>query len=53
MDFTLTELQEMLRTSARDFLKTNCPKKLVREMEKDEKGYTTELWHQIAKYARK
>ena len=47
MDFTLTELQEMLRTSARDFLKTNCPKKLVREMAKDEKGYTTELWRQM------
>ena len=47
MDFTLTELQEMLRTSARDFLKTNCPKKLVRAMAKDEKGYTSELWRQM------
>jgi len=47
MDFILTELQEMLRTSARDFLKTNCPKKLAREMAKDEKGYTTELWQKM------
>jgi alkylation response protein AidB-like acyl-CoA dehydrogenase len=47
MDFSLTELQEMLRTSARDFLKTNCPKSLVREMAQDEKGYTSELWQQM------
>ncbi len=47
MDFSLTELQEMLRTSARDFLKTNCPKSLVRAMAKDDNGYTTELWQQM------
>jgi len=47
MDFSLTELQEMLRTSARDFLKTNCPKSLVRAMAKDDKGYTDELWRQM------
>jgi alkylation response protein AidB-like acyl-CoA dehydrogenase len=48
MDFSLTELQEMLRTSAKDFLKTNCPKSLVREMAKDEKGYTSKLWQQMS-----
>lgn len=47
MDFTLTEMQEMLRTSARDFLKTNCPKSLVRQMAKDDKGYTDDLWKQV------
>ena len=47
MDFTLSEMQEMLRTSAKDFLKTNCPKSLVRQMAKDDKGYTAELWQQI------
>jgi len=47
MDFSLTELQKMLRTSSRDFLKTNCPRSLVREMAKDEKGYTPELWDQM------
>jgi alkylation response protein AidB-like acyl-CoA dehydrogenase len=48
MDFTLSEMQEMLRTSAKDFLKTNCPKSSVRQMAKDEKGYTTELWQQMS-----
>lgn len=48
MDFKLTELQEMLRTSSRDFLKTNCPRTMVRQMAQDEKGYTTELWRQMA-----
>ena len=43
MDFNLTEEQEMLRTMARDFLTTECPKSLVREMAKDEKGYPPQL----------
>lgn len=47
MDFTLTEMQEMLRTSARDFLKTNCPTKFVREMAHDEKGFTDDIWKQM------
>jgi len=47
MDFTLTELQEMIRTSARDFLKTNCPKSLVREMAKSESGFAPDLWNQM------
>lgn len=48
MDFSLTEEQEILRTVARDFLATECPKKLVREMAKDEKGYPLRLWQQMA-----
>ena len=40
MDFGLSEEQTMLKTSARDFLDKECPKKLVREMIEDEKGYT-------------
>jgi alkylation response protein AidB-like acyl-CoA dehydrogenase len=47
MDFSLTEEQEMLRKAARDFLATECPKSLVREMAKDEKGYPTQLWQQM------
>jgi len=38
----------MLRTSARDFLTTECPKTLVREIEEDEKGYSPELWQKMA-----
>jgi alkylation response protein AidB-like acyl-CoA dehydrogenase len=47
MDFSLTEEQEMLRKSARDFLTTECPKSLVREMAKDEKGYPSQLWQKM------
>jgi alkylation response protein AidB-like acyl-CoA dehydrogenase len=47
MNFNLTEEQEMLKTMARDFLTDKCPKTLVREMEKDEKGYSPELWREM------
>jgi len=48
MDLGLTEEQEMLRKMARDFLATECPKALVREMEEDEKGYPPQLWRGMA-----
>jgi alkylation response protein AidB-like acyl-CoA dehydrogenase len=48
VDFTLSEEQEMLKTAARDFLSEKCPKTLVREMEIDEKGYSPELWQEMA-----
>ena len=48
MDLGLTEIQQMLKNSAREFLSQECPLTLVREMEEDERGYTEELWRQIA-----
>ena len=48
MDVRLSEEQEILRKAARDFLTEKCPKKLVRELEKDEKGYSTQLWREVA-----
>ena len=48
MDFGLGEEQVMLKTSARDFLENECPKRLVREMMDDEKGYSPELWKKMA-----
>ncbi|MBC8477715.1 MAG: acyl-CoA/acyl-ACP dehydrogenase, partial [Dehalococcoidia bacterium] len=48
MDFTLSEEQEMLRKTARDFLEEKCPKTLVRDMESDEKGYPPALWKEMA-----
>jgi alkylation response protein AidB-like acyl-CoA dehydrogenase len=48
MDLDLTEEQEMLRTSARDFLTKECPKTLVRQLEEDEKGYSPQLWRKMA-----
>ena len=48
MDFNLSEEQEILKRTARDFLSDNCPISLVREMEEDEKGYSPKLWQEIA-----
>ncbi|MEE8384371.1 MAG: acyl-CoA dehydrogenase family protein [Dehalococcoidia bacterium] len=48
MDLGLDEQQEMLRSFAQDFLEKECPEQLVRELEKDEKGYSPELWRKMA-----
>jgi len=48
MDLGLSEEQEMLKTSARDFLSKECPKKLVRELDESGKGYSPELWQKMA-----
>lgn len=48
MDFALTEEQEMLKKSARDFLNAECPKSLVRQIEAGDVGYSAELWKKMA-----
>ena len=48
MDLGLSEEQEMIKTSARDFLEKECPKTLVREIEEDARGYSPELWKKMA-----
>lgn len=48
MDLGLSEIQQMLKNSAREFLAQECPLTLVREMEAEERGYTPELWRQLA-----
>lgn len=48
MDLSFSEDQEMLRTTAGDFLRNECPPSLVRELEASEKGYSPELWRKIA-----
>ncbi|MCL0102295.1 acyl-CoA/acyl-ACP dehydrogenase, partial [Dehalococcoidia bacterium] len=48
MDLGLSEEQEMIKTTARDFLEKECPKTLVREMEEDDRGYSPELWKKMA-----
>ena len=48
MNFTLSEEQEMLKKMARDFLADKCPKALIKEMQEDEKGYSPELWREMA-----
>jgi len=48
MDFILSEEQEMLRKTARNFLTERCPKSLVREWQESDKGYSLELWQELA-----
>lgn len=48
MDFGLSEEQVMLKKSAREFLDKECPKSLVRKMIDDERGYSADLWKQMA-----
>ena len=48
MDFNLTEEQKILQKTARDFLEAECPSSFVREMETNDRGYTSELWGKMA-----
>jgi alkylation response protein AidB-like acyl-CoA dehydrogenase len=48
MDVLLTDEQEMVRASARDFLEGECSPQLVRAMEVDPLGYPPELWRKAA-----
>lgn len=48
MNLDFTEEQKMLKTTARDFLQTECPKELVRKLEESEEGYSPELWRKMA-----
>ncbi|MFC2028154.1 acyl-CoA dehydrogenase family protein, partial [Chloroflexota bacterium] len=49
MEVEFSEVQQMLRESARDFLASECPKDKVRELEEDpDKGYSPETWKQLA-----
>jgi alkylation response protein AidB-like acyl-CoA dehydrogenase len=48
MDLGFTEMQDLLKNSAREFLEAECPEQLVRDMEEDEMGYSPALWSQMA-----
>ena len=48
MDLGLTEIQLMLKSSAKEFLSQECPLTFVREMEEHPSGYTEELWQQLS-----
>jgi alkylation response protein AidB-like acyl-CoA dehydrogenase len=48
MDFGFSEEQEMLRSSARDFLAKEAPMTYVRKMMEDDRGYTDDLWRKMA-----
>ena len=49
MDLSLNETQQMLKASAADFLRSECPYSLVREMEQDDAGYPPALWGQMVR----
>ena len=49
MDFALNDEQEMLKKSASDFLKSECPKSVVRQLEESDSGYSGQLWKKMAK----
>jgi alkylation response protein AidB-like acyl-CoA dehydrogenase len=48
MDLGLSEEQEMLKKSARGFLEKECPKRLVRQLDDSDEGYSSELWGKMA-----
>ena len=48
MDLGLSEQQQILKRTARQFLEAECPTSLVRELEGSEKGYSTDLWTKMA-----
>jgi alkylation response protein AidB-like acyl-CoA dehydrogenase len=48
MDFGFSEEQEMLRSSARDFLTKEAPMTYVRRMMEDDRGFADGQWKQMA-----
>ncbi|OGO39775.1 MAG: hypothetical protein A2147_09300 [Chloroflexi bacterium RBG_16_57_8] len=48
MKIELSEEQEMLRASARDFLDKECTEAVVKDVEANGLGYSPELWRKIA-----
>jgi len=48
MDFTLTEEQKMLKTTAHDFLADEYPREVLKEMERSETGYSQQMWQEMA-----
>ena len=48
IDLGLSEEQQMLKSVVRDFVDKECPKRLVREADEGELGYSPELWRKVA-----
>jgi 3-oxocholest-4-en-26-oyl-CoA dehydrogenase beta subunit len=48
MNLKLSEEQEMLKTMARDFLTAKYPKTVIKEIQAGEKGYSPEIWKEMA-----
>ena len=48
MDLSLTENQELLKSTAREFMERECPKDVLLEMELSETGVTDQAWQKAA-----
>ncbi|HMK65377.1 MAG TPA: acyl-CoA dehydrogenase family protein, partial [Thermodesulfobacteriota bacterium] len=48
MELDLNEEQRILSKSAKDFLKKECPKSLVRTLREEEREFPPDLWRKIA-----
>jgi alkylation response protein AidB-like acyl-CoA dehydrogenase len=48
MDLSLTEQQELLKTTARDFMEREASKDTLLELEETESGYSDELWQKAS-----
>lgn len=48
MDFALSQEQELIKKSAREFLSKECPSDLLRDLEEDEKGFSPKLWKKMS-----
>jgi alkylation response protein AidB-like acyl-CoA dehydrogenase len=48
MNLYFTEEQEILRKSAKDFLASKFPKKVIKEQEESESGYSPEIWKEMS-----
>jgi alkylation response protein AidB-like acyl-CoA dehydrogenase len=48
MDVLPSDEEQMVKNAAREFLEAECPPSLARSMEKDELGYSPELWNKLA-----
>ncbi len=49
MDLSLTEEQEMLKSTARDFVQRECPKTTLLALDKTDTGFSPETWKKAAK----
>ncbi len=47
MDVLLSEDEEFLKNSAREFFEQECKPDLVRDMETDDQGYAIDLWRKV------
>jgi len=48
MDFALSDQQELLKKEARRFFDSEFPKKMVRQLQESELGYSPEIWRKMA-----